>query len=74
MFIEQNNTIIFEYPDGEKIQVFGESHIDEIAAELNIPVLGKVPVKREFAGAADEGRFAEVINHYVDDAAAALRK
>jgi Mrp family chromosome partitioning ATPase len=59
---------------GEKIQVFGESHIDEIAAELNIPVLGKVPVKPEFAGAADEGRFAEVINHYVDDAAAALRK
>jgi Mrp family chromosome partitioning ATPase len=59
---------------GERIAMFGESHIDEIAAELNIPVLGKVPVQPDYAKAADDGRYAEVINHYVDDAAAALRK
>ena len=32
-------------PDcGKKISVFGESHIDEVAAELGIPVLGKMPI------------------------------
>ena len=38
------NYSYFECPDcGKKINIFGESHIDEIAAELNVPVLGKVP-------------------------------
>ena len=33
-------------PDcGKEIKVFGESHIDEIAADLNVPVLGKLGMK-----------------------------
>ena len=42
--------------------MFGESHIDEIAAEIGIPVLGKMPIHPEFAELVDEGRFAEVDN------------
>ena len=38
-----NQTLIC--PDcGRKISVFGESHIDEAAKELDLPVLGKMPI------------------------------
>lgn len=59
---------------GEKIYPYGESHIDEIAAEMGIKVLGKIPVNPEYAKAADEGKFASVINPGVDDAIVALRE
>ena len=50
-------------PDcGKKISVFGESHIDEIAAELGVPVLGKMPIHPEFASMVDQGKFADVEN------------
>ena len=50
-------------PDcGKKLSIFGESHIDEIAAEIGVPVLGKMPIHPEFAELVDEGRFAEVNN------------
>ena len=40
---------------GKKISVFGESHIDEIAAAHNTKVLGKLPIKPEIAAAVDAG-------------------
>ena len=56
-------------PDcGRKIYVFGESHIDEIAAGLNIPVLGKMPIDPAYAAKADEGAFDQVDNPYVEAA------
>ena len=56
-------------PDcGKEIPVFGKSRIDEIAKELNVPVLGKMPVDMEFAAKADAGTFDEIINAYVKDA------
>lgn len=61
-------------PDcGRKISVFGESRIDEIAADLGIPVLGRIPIRPELAAAADEGRFAGIVNGDLDDAAVLLR-
>ena len=39
-------------PDcGKEMKVFGESHIDEIASELEIPVLGKMPLDPAIAEA-----------------------
>ena len=56
-------------PDcGKKLQVFGESHIDEIAAELQIDVLGKMPINPLYAEAADKGVFYAVDNEYVEKA------
>lgn len=53
-------------PDcGKEIKVFGESHIDEIAAELGVSVLGKMPIDVEFAQKADAGEFYLVMNEYV---------
>ncbi len=57
-------------PDcGKKISVFGKSHIDQVAAELELPVLGKVPIDAELARAVDEERFYEVSNDYLSAAA-----
>ncbi|MDO4454761.1 MAG: Mrp/NBP35 family ATP-binding protein [Eubacteriales bacterium] len=61
-------------PDCQKeIKVFGESHIDEIAAELDVKVLGKMPIDPEFAAKADEGKFSEVYNPYVESSFAVIR-
>ena len=41
-------------PDcGKEISLFGESHIDEIAADLDLSVLGKLPLDPAYAKAAD---------------------
>jgi Mrp family chromosome partitioning ATPase len=67
------NYSYIECPDcGKKIEIFGESHVDEVAAELNIPVLGKMPMNRTFATAADAGRIYDVDNTYLADAKAVL--
>ncbi|MDC7291828.1 Mrp/NBP35 family ATP-binding protein [Blautia schinkii] len=56
-------------PDcGKQIKVFGESHIDEIAAELKVPVLGKMPIDKEYASKADAGTFDEIVNNYIEAA------
>ncbi|MCF0133714.1 MAG: Mrp/NBP35 family ATP-binding protein [Blautia sp.] len=56
-------------PDcGKEIYIFGESHIDEIAAELNVPVVGKMPIDVELATKADSGRFADIVNTYMEAA------
>lgn len=57
------NYSYFECPDcGKRISLFGESHIDEVAKELGIDVLGKLPLDPKYAQAADEGRFFELEN------------
>ena len=62
-------------PDcGKEIKVFGESHVDEAALELNIPVLGKMPIDPEYAKLADEGRFFEMENPYLAAGVEVLKK
>lgn len=55
-------------PDcGKKISVFGESHIDEVAQELEVPVLGKMPIDARLAEAVEKEAFASVSNEYLAD-------
>lgn len=62
-------------PDcGKEIKVFGESHIDEIAAELEVPVLGKMPIDIDYATKADGGFFAAIDNQYITDALTVMPK
>lgn len=43
-------------PDcGKKINVFGESHIDETAAKYGLPVLAKLPIDPQLAKNCDQG-------------------
>lgn len=68
------NYSFLKCPDcGKEIAVFGESHIEEIAAELGTEVLGKMPIDPEFSKAAD-GQFASFVNPYLEKAFEVLRK
>ena len=61
-------------PDcGKEIKVFGESHVDEVAAELGIKVLGKMPIDPAYAQSADEGRFFEMENPYLAEGVEVLK-
>ena len=56
-------------PDcGKMIPVFGESHIDDVAESLGVPVLGRMPVDPKLAEAVEEERFYEADNQYLADA------
>jgi len=53
-FVE--NYSYLQCPDcGKKISVFGKSHIDEIAAQFQLPVLAKLPIDPSVAEAFDNG-------------------
>ncbi len=55
------NMSYLECPDcKKKISVFGESHIEEIAKENNISVLGQIPINPEIAQKCDEGKVEEI--------------
>ncbi len=68
------NYSYLECPDcGKKISVFGESHIDEIAASLGMEVLGKMPIDPKLAQMVEEEKFYEVENDYLKIAVDALK-
>ena len=61
-------------PDcGKHISLFGESHIDEVAASLGTKVLGKLPLDPAFAQKADAGEFYQMENNYLDEAVTVLK-
>ncbi len=60
-------------PDcGKEIRLFGESHVDEAAGELGLPVLGKVPLDPQIAAAADAGAFYKTDHPYLEKAVEVL--
>lgn len=62
-------------PDcGKHIQVFGDSHVDEIAAKYQIPVLAKMPIDPELSKEADAGMIEMFAGNYLDGAADAVAK
>ena len=69
------NMSYLECPDcGKKISVFGESHIDEVAEEYGIPVLGRIPIQPEIAAKVDAGQVEYVEGNWLDEAAAKIQK
>lgn len=53
-------------PDcGKEIKLFGESNIDAVAAELGVPVFGKLPLDPAYAQKADLGDFTATENPYL---------
>ena len=50
------NMSYFQCPDcGKKVSLFGESHIDEVAAKYALSVLGRLPIDPTLASACDRG-------------------
>ena len=64
------NYSYLECPDcGKKINVFGESHIEEIAKDLGCEVLGKMPIDPKLAEMVEKEKFYEVENVYLNNIA-----
>ncbi len=72
-FVE--NYAYLECPDcGKKIEVFGKSHLDEIAAQLQIPVLVRLPIDPAVAEAFDNGAMESVNTDKVAPVIAAIEE
>ena len=68
------NYSFLKCPDcGKEITIFGESKIDEVAKENDMKVLGKLPLDPSFAAKADEGRFFDIENPYLNEAYEVLK-
>ena len=62
-------------PDcGKKISVFGESRLDEVAAQLGLPVLARLPIDPAVAQACDNGQMETVSTDCLDPVIQAIEK
>ena len=60
-------------PDCDKhIEVFGKSHVDEIAANYNIPYTAKLPIDPKLAGGIDKGMIELFNGDWLDKLADAI--
>jgi Mrp family chromosome partitioning ATPase len=54
-FVE--NYAYLECPDcGKRIEVFGKSHLDEVAASYGLPILARLPIDPKVAACYDAGK------------------
>jgi len=57
------NMSYIKCPDcGKEIKMFGESKLEEIAKDLNIDVLGRLPIEPAMASLADSGNFERFVS------------
>lgn len=69
------NMSYIECPDcGNKIEIFGKSHVEEVAAQYGLPVLGRIPITPEIASASDAGAVEDLQGNWFDEAVAAIEK
>mgnify|MGYP001103728160 CR=1 FL=1 len=62
-------------PDcGKHINVFGNSHVDEVAAKHNLPVLAKCPIDPKLAELSDVGMIETYGGEFLEGAADACEK
>ncbi|HHY27086.1 MAG TPA: Mrp/NBP35 family ATP-binding protein [Desulfitobacterium dehalogenans] len=69
------NMSYFKCPDnGKEYQIFGDSHIEEIADEHNLKILAKLPIEPKIAAACDQGTIELFEGSWFDPAAEVLEK
>ena len=69
------NMSYFKCPDnGKEYRIFGESHIDEVAASHGLKVLARIPVDPTLADACDKGLIESFEGSCMEDAAKALEE
>ena len=62
-------------PDcGKHINVFGDSHVDEVAAKHHLPVLAKCPIDPQLAALSDAGMIETYGGQFLEGAADACEK
>ena len=70
-FVE--NYSYLECPDcGKKINVFGQSKLDDVAAEFGLPVLARLPIDPKVAEAYDNGLMETVGTDLLNDVLKAI--
>ena len=64
------NMSYFECPDcGKRHSIYGESHIEEIASQYDIPVLAKLPIDPQLAKLCDQGTIELFEGEWLTEAA-----
>ena len=72
-FVE--NYSYLQCPDcGKKISVFGKSHLDEVAAKFNLPILARLPIDPKVAESYDGGLMETVDTTAVSGVLEAIEK
>ena len=67
------NMSYFKCPDcGKEHKIFGDSHIDEIAAQYGTRVLAKVPMDESLAKSVDTGTIELFVGDYFENAASVI--
>ena len=67
------NYSYFQCPDcGKRHAIFGESHIEQVAGELGLKVLARLPMDPALAAACDAGQVETMSHNYLDEVAAQL--
>ena len=69
------NYSVFKCPDcGAMHSIFGESHLAEVAKEMDVPVLARLPIDPALAAAVDSGRIESLEVNYLEDVAATVEQ
>ena len=72
-FVE--NYAYLQCPDcGRKIEVFGKSHLDQVAAQFGLPVLARLPIDPKVAEAYDSGLMETVDTSAMADVISAVEQ
>lgn len=67
------NYSYFQCPDcGAKHAIFGESHLEQEAMKLGLPLLAKLPIDPKVAAAFDAGKIESLETNYLAEVAAKL--
>ena len=69
------NMSYVECPDcGKKIEIFGKSNIEEVAAKHGLKVLAKLPVDPEIAALCDAGKIEDFNRDWLNEAVEVIEK
>lgn len=69
------NMSYYRCPDnGKNYQIFGESHIEEIAGQYHLPVLARIPIDPQISTACDRGMIEMLEGNWLDSTARTVEK
>ena len=64
------NMSYFRCPDNDKAyKIFGDSHIEDIAAEYQLEILAKIPIVPDISAACDKGTIEAIDGDWLDELA-----
>ncbi len=64
------NMSYFKCPDcGKQHEIFGPSHLEEIAGEHGLDILGRIPIEPGLAAQCDAGQIENIRENWLGEAA-----